>query len=301
MMIGAEAAKIVVGFDGSPAARDAVEWAAAAARRLDAVLRVVLAWESMDPWLPPSTRSKVEQELEVRAEAVLDGAVAELCDQVTVEAVLRQGPAAGTLVDEAEGALLLVVGAHGQGGIMPGLGSMAARCVVWSKVPTVVVPAGTAPEPSPESPVVVGVDASAGGERALRVALALAPPAAPVRVVHAWGIPPTAAFEVPAVEPALLEEGGRAVLDQACAAVPPGRPGAVETALERGDPREVLSREAESASLLVIGSRGHSLLLHRLLGSTVTYLLHEQVTPVVVVPEEAADWQEGAVSGGAAG
>jgi nucleotide-binding universal stress UspA family protein len=39
--------------------------------------------------------------------------------------------------------------------------------------------------------------------------------------------------------------------------------------------------------MVVVGTRGHSTLLHRLLGSSVTYLLHHQPTPIVVVPAEA--------------
>jgi nucleotide-binding universal stress UspA family protein len=262
-------------------------------------LEVVLAWESMAPLLTPQPRLQLERNLEERAEAVLDEAVARLGSDPTVEAVLLQGPAAGTLVERSEGALLLVVGAHGQGGIMPGLGSIAARCVVWSKVPTVVVPADA--KPAASAPVVVGIDGSTGGARALRVALGLAEPDAPVRLVHAWSIPASAAFEVPPIEPTLLEEGGRAVLDQAFAGVPRENQARVETVLRPGDPREVLGTEAESASLLVMGSKGHSVLLHKLLGSTVTYLLHQQAAPIVVVPEEAADWGPGAPGGGGGG
>ena len=290
-MTPSDVPRIVVGFDGSPASQHAVHWAAATARRLGAAVRVVLAWESMAPWLTPQPRLQVERELEVHAQAALDLALDRLDGTVAVEGVLRQGPAAGLLVEEAEEALLLVVGAHGQGGVMPGLGSMAARCVVWSTVPTVVVPVGTAETPGAEAPVVVGVDGSTGGEHALQVALALAPPEVPVRLVHAWGIPPSAAFEVPPVEPGLLEEGGRAVLDRALTGVAASERPRIESVLRAGDPREVLRGEAAGASLLLIGSRGHSMVLHRLLGSTVTYLLHELESPVVVVPEEAADWQ----------
>ena len=52
----------------------------------------------------------------------------------------------------------------------------------------------------------------------------------------------------------------------------------------------MLGAEAETAALVVVGSRGHSTLMHRLLGSTVTYLLHQHAAPIMVVPEEATSW-----------
>jgi nucleotide-binding universal stress UspA family protein len=288
-MSGSGSARVVVGFDGSAEAKGAVGWAATAAARLDAALEIVLAWESVSPWLMPQPRLRVEQDLEARAWTLLQEAGAGLDPDLHVDRVLVQGPAAAMLVERAEDAALLVVGAHGRGGVLPGLGSIAARSAVWATVPTVVVPAaGAGPE---AAPVVVGIDGSPASTGALRVALAIGAEGSPVRMVHAWAVPATAAFEIPPVEPTLIEEGGRAILDEARASLSTADRERTETVLTPGDPRSVLGAEAESASLVVVGSRGHSTVLHRLLGSTVTYLLHQHVVPVVVVPEEAADWR----------
>lgn len=276
--------RIVVGFDGSAAASAAIQWAEASARRLDAALEVVLAYESTSSWLLPDARRRVEEEMAERAGRLLDGIIARSAVDVAVDAQLVQGPAPSVLVERAEGARLLVVGAHGRGGVTPGVGSTAARCAVWSTVPTVVVP-DQGPEPR-LGPVVVAVDGSSASLQALEIATELADRDRALRLVHAWSSFIGSSFETPMVDPSLFEEAGQAILDRCLEQLDPADRARATTALLPGDPRVVLTNEASDASLVVLGTRGHSLMLHKLLGSTVTYLLHHQPAPIMVVPAE---------------
>lgn len=275
--------RIVVGVDGSDGARAALDWAADEARRRGAELQVALAWEAMTPDLPDLGPVPGREEGAGRAEAALASIVDDLPDDVTLTTRVEEGGAAALLVDAASGADLLVVGAHGGGSFLPGVGSTATRVALRSPVPTVVVPRdGVA---SPEGPVVVGVDGSVAGARALDEALRWTAPDGPVVAVHAWHIPVSPGLVPDAVPPGVFEDAGRSALDGALDGLEPADRARVEGRLIHGEPRSVLADQAEGARLVVVGARGHNPLLHRLLGSSVTYLLHRHPTAVLVVPD----------------
>lgn len=59
----------------------------------------------------------------------------------------------------------------------------------------------------------------------------------------------------------------------------------LESIVVLGDPRDTLVREAESAGLLVVGSRGHGHLQNLLLGSVSTYVARHSACPTVVVKQ----------------
>ena len=92
---------------------------------------------------------------------------------------------------------------------------------------------------------------------------------------------------IAALDPDIFAEGGQIALDETLATLSDEDRARVTPRLEHGPSRPVLRRAAEQAAMVVVGTRGHSTLLHRLLGSSVTYLLHHQPTAVVVVPAEA--------------
>ncbi|MCZ2829253.1 universal stress protein [Modestobacter sp. VKM Ac-2986] len=113
---------IVVGHDGSDHARDALVWAATLAERASWPLHVVRAWRiatAPQPaswesgYVPPLTdfEAAVQADLEADVAAVLG---AERAAGVTCH-VVHTAPAQA-LVEAAEGADLLVVGARGRGG-----------------------------------------------------------------------------------------------------------------------------------------------------------------------------------------
>jgi nucleotide-binding universal stress UspA family protein len=140
------------------------------------------------------------------------------------------------------------------------------------------------------SRIVVGVDASAHSRRALSWAVREAELwGATLEVVHGW-LFPIAIYEGTGPSPAdpeLIEQGSRAVLDAAVGSV--GTTGAEVTALlVEGEPAPVLTRAAEGADLLVVGSRGHGGFTGLLLGSVSRRCVESASCPVVVVPR---DWE----------
>lgn len=138
--------RIVVGVDGSAAARDALAWALTQARRTDATVEVVTACPFPHTVGPPGARFPVESHDEVEArwresqrqmveEAVSDPA------GVDLEFVVRCGQATELLLERADGADLLVVGTRGIGGFRGLLlGSVAQQCVTHAPCPVVVLP-----------------------------------------------------------------------------------------------------------------------------------------------------------------
>lgn len=135
--------RIVVGVDGSAPSNQAVEWAAKQAALTGSALVLVAAWHV--PAMAYGSLVPVPQDLD------LAGATRDLVDQVA-DAVEKQHPGldvvrrvtegqpALVLVEESEGANLLVVGSRGHGafaGML--LGSVSEYCVTHATIPVVVV------------------------------------------------------------------------------------------------------------------------------------------------------------------
>jgi nucleotide-binding universal stress UspA family protein len=138
---------IVVGVDGSPASMSALRWAVDRAKP-GATIRAVHVWglPAMSALPGPlGTTSLPLDALEENARVLLDAAIGAVVPDpaaASIEPVLREGPGAGTLLEEADGADLLVVGARGVGGFRGLLvGSVADQVVKHAKCPVVIVPA----------------------------------------------------------------------------------------------------------------------------------------------------------------
>ena len=149
---------VVVGVDGSAAAGVALEFAAEEAAVRGAELRVVsvreLSEQSHECVRPVP---EVYDNLKRVGEAIVKDAVAhvqELHPQLPCEGVVRYGRPQDVLLEEAENALLLVVGRRGQGGLAKLLmGSVSRHMVDHASCPVVVVPPLSAgPRSSPGSP-----------------------------------------------------------------------------------------------------------------------------------------------------
>jgi nucleotide-binding universal stress UspA family protein len=138
-------ARIVVGVDGSPAAEEALRWAADEASLRHAELQVVSCW-SAPPAVTPAAvlmSGEVSELLETSAGRAADqGArIARLRGhQITVHPVLMPGSPGACLVECSEGADLLVVGRRGRSVAAEVLlGSTSAHCVHHAHCPVVVV------------------------------------------------------------------------------------------------------------------------------------------------------------------
>ncbi len=278
---------VVVGVDGSEAARVAVRWAADEAARRGAALRLVTAF----PWAAdhvvghPGLGERYREEMEAVARRDL-AAAEELTGvaDVPVTAELRVGFPIGTLAEEARRAQLLVVGSRGRGGVAGLLlGSVSAALAAQAACPVVVVR-----EDAPGTvggPVVVGIDGSSPSEAATAFAFeAAAVRGVPLVALHSWTdlvIDPVAA---PLVDRDAVAERERAVLAERSAGWQEKFPDvAVEQVVVQDLPAHALVERSAAAQLVVVGSRGRGGAASLLLGSTSHSLLHRGRCPVAVV------------------
>lgn len=136
---------ILVGVDGSESAGVAVGFAAEEAALRGAGLKVVSVWE-----IPPMALQgavampQMVEGFQEQAEAIVREAVSrvrELNPDLICEGVALNGRPQTVLVEEAQGAALVVVGRRGQGGLASLLlGSVSGHVVNHAPIPVVVVP-----------------------------------------------------------------------------------------------------------------------------------------------------------------
>jgi nucleotide-binding universal stress UspA family protein len=131
--------------------------------------------------------------------------------------------------------------------------------------------------------IVVGVDGSPASLQALRWAAGQAALThASVRAVTSWSQPAGYAMEYVG-DDIDWAENGRAILDDALAAVGDETSAGVERSVVEGEPAHVLVDASAGADLLVVGSRGHGGFTGLLLGSVSDYVIAHAACPVLVV------------------
>jgi nucleotide-binding universal stress UspA family protein len=144
-MTDAPPARIVVGIDGSPVARLALEFAIDEARLHKASLQVTYAYPAMAAVLTGSTGKDYYEQVENEARELLQGLVAAAPSTkgVEVEWVAVPGNPSEVLIEASQDAVMLVVGSRGGGGFM-GLvmGSVSTQCVQYSHCPVLVIREG---------------------------------------------------------------------------------------------------------------------------------------------------------------
>lgn len=142
--------------------------------------------------------------------------------------------------------------------------------------------------------IVVGIDESAGSQRALEWALGEAKVRQlPVRLVHV-SPPPQAYYPYSMIDAEGLgeaskraEKAGSEMLESTLAKAG-GEPAGVKVELRArlGAPPHALIEEAQDATMLVVGSRGRGGFSGLLLGSVSQQVVHHAPCPVVVIPAE---------------
>jgi len=134
--------------------------------------------------------------------------------------------------------------------------------------------------------IVVGVDGSEGGARALAWAVAeAARRGGTVQAVTAWQWADDERAVATGVHPGDAEAKARTMLDEAVAVARAGHPDLpVAAEAVRGPSAEVLTAAAANADLLVLGSHGHGRIFHAVLGSVAEACVRAATCPVVVVP-----------------
>jgi nucleotide-binding universal stress UspA family protein len=285
----APARPIVVGYDGSPQAHDALALAIGLATATGGRLILAGAYgpasllraEELD-----SRRAEILQRLARAAEDVPAG--------LEVEHRALPGESAAHALQElaeTEHPRALVLGSCHRGAVGRVLvGSVAERLLHGAPCPVAVAPGGFAEAgPVELRTVCAGFDGGPEAWTALQRAAQVAA-AADARLRVALVVPPLPPLPMMPVFPSeLLEERDKAArveLDHAVRSVSERLE--PEARLLSGDPAHELAEEAgRGADLLVVGSRGYGPVRHVLLGSVSTALMQMAPCPVMVVPRTA--------------
>ncbi|GAA4543891.1 universal stress protein [Streptomyces violaceochromogenes] len=284
---------VVVGVDGSASSLAAVEVAAREARSRGAGLRVVHAfvWPAMHVPLGPSPMGPPEGGLRNMADGLVTEAVERaraVAPDIQVGHVVVTGEPLTVLEAQSRAAELVVVGSRGMGGFVGLLvGSTAVHLAAHGRCPVLVV----REQPHADGPIVLGVDGSAAGQKAVDFAFAEAALRnAPLVALHTWTTwnapmpAPQDPSEPYANPPGALAEEEERLLAEALAGRQERHPGVVvEHRVVHGGTREALIEASRSAQLLVVGARGRGGFAGLLLGSVSQALLHHAHCPVAVV------------------
>ncbi|MFC1411605.1 universal stress protein [Streptacidiphilus sp. N1-12] len=306
-MTGSPEHGVVVGFDGSSCAEEALDWAAAEAVLRGVPLRIAHSWTLSPYGVPVLEQGDIAQGITEAAEALLQGAQTRVLKEhpeLRVDLDLLTEGAAPGLIDLGGRADLLVVGSRGLSRFSSILiGSVSQSLVAHAPCPVVVLrgTTGRTGDRGPESaveqseaaattgpaPVVLG---AAPGEASAPVGFAFAEAArrgAPLLVVRAWQYPPNVGGYIapPPGDMGLRdgEEGEELALVLADAAKEfPG----VRVVQEVGmhEPAWALVDASTRACLLVVGAERRRHRFAPPIGRVAQQVLHHAHCPVAVVP-----------------
>ncbi len=294
MATAASAQPIVVGIDGSPVSKVAVDWAARTAALREVPLKlvhvlnppVVMAFPEVPipagylKWQSDEGRTLLAAAVTTAEESALligKGPIA-----VTTEMVA--GPSVPTLVDESTRAQMVVVGCRGRNALARGLlGSVSIGLVHHAKCPVAIIHDEDPLMPHPSlAPVVVGVDGSPVSERAVEIAFEEASfRGVDLVAVHAWS--DTGVFEFPGVDWSALQSSAEETLSERLAGWQERYPDVLVRRVVVADrPAHQLLEQAQSAQLLVVGSHGRGGFAGMVLGSVSTAVINAARMPVLV-------------------
>ena len=308
---------IVVGIDGSAAARAAARWAAGDAVLRGVTLRLVhvLDHPASAAYPAPALVAKpVTEHMRAWAGHLLqttESALVETHPDLTVETATADGTPWSALVNASAHASLTVLGSHGGGQIEEVvLGSVASRVTAHAHGSVVIVrrPVKAASRrpgqqpAAPDGPVVVGVDGSAEADGAISFAFGEAAlRRVPLVAVHAWNDRPLehslGEHGLDLDADAVHAEENRQLLRHLARWVQRYPEVSVRPEVIRGRPAAaLLSYLAHSdegpPQLVVVGHRGRGGFARLLLGSTSTALVNHAGCPVVV----AREWRQDGVT-----
>lgn len=272
-------AHIVVGYDGKPDSIAALSWAAeVASLRGEAIVAITI----IDPRETPRGIAWPESywvDIDDKAREVLAP-----WPDLTTKTERHTGHLVPELITAARDSSMLVVGSKGHGLVAEMLrGSVSQSAARHAEVPVVVYRDSQNPN---AGRIVVGADGSEASDRALEFACEMARSTGDkIVALRAWDpapvVPDRFGHQPPDPDTIGHAEGelGRAV-DHLRSAHPEI---AIEGELFHGAPERGLVDASTSASLVVVGSRGHSAVGEVLLGSVSRTVLRKAHSPVALV------------------
>lgn len=292
---------VVVGFDGSGRARNAVLWGAREAARRDLALRLVHAVPYPSAHAPTTTAAAAEGsdgdcgflDHGLQLAHTILGA-----DRVS--GVCVPGHPAGVLVAESSRATLMVVGQRYQDApVSSAIGSTSMVLASHVRCPLVVARGALDPRRA-VLPVVLAVGPGLSSRAALDFAASTALlRGVPLTIVSAWSLPPATEWPHASAGFDSVSQWVRATATRAAEAahtterqVHDSCPTLVtRVSVERRDPAAALVQCSRRAGLLVIGSvaepcaRSRDMDPWRGLGTVGTAVLGRAACPVAVVPD----------------
>lgn len=291
---------IVVGYDHSECSLAALKWAGHLAERSDTGVKVVHASEAVtdarDPvYAPPTTAA---QEREYARHVAQKGKELLIAERpgLKVEAVGSMFSATAALDEASKSASCVIVGNHGRGRLKAVmLGSTAYALSGNAHCPVIVVRDEQTPLPGAHHPVVVGSDGSVEAKHALNMAVSIAGQwEAPLVVVTSWMPPPPDPWDHPpfgyrsvaACRQARQEQARHINLESVAHLRTTRNNVRVRGLVVEARPEDALMDASPDAAMLVLGSKGHGLLMGTLLGSTARNVLHQSTKPVMVVHQD---------------
>ena len=281
---------ILAGVDGSAPSNTAVRWAAREAAMRNVPLTLVhartrptagvteMGWPAL-PLPEDLTRWQEEEAQQVIADSVkiAEGKLesSRLRTKIVFAAPIP------TLVDLSQDADMVVVGCRGQSALARTLlGSVSTALAHHGHCPVAVIH-DEAPQRS-DGPVLVGIDGSPSSELAIAIAFDEASwRGTPLVALHAWN--DADASSVPGLEWSALEVAADKTLAERLAGWSERYPDvAVRRVVVWEHPARHLIERADTAQLVVVGSRGRGGFTGMLLGSVSTAVVHGAHAPVIV-------------------
>lgn len=289
---------IVVGIDGSPSARAALQWAAEEA----ALHHVPLAVVHVAPSLPATASTmiwptgRIANEIlaneEAEARRIVDEAVEFVRsigggDRPEINSEALFGGVVPALVDLSKEAKMVVVGGRGRSAADRRLlGSVSSGVVHHAHCPVAVIHGESTPGQPDKRPVLVGIDGSRASEQATALAFDEASRrGVPLMALHVWADADMSI--VPSMEPSALQQAAETTLAESLAGWQERYPEVeVQRLIEFEHPATQLLKHSENASLVVVGSHGRGGFAGMLLGSVSSAVAHACQVPVIVARQQ---------------
>jgi nucleotide-binding universal stress UspA family protein len=282
---------IVVGVDGSPPSKVAVDWAAREALLRNLPLTIIHVIPSPMVSMLPAVLMLPELtvQLETHGQEVLRDArrIAEQAtagsNAISVDTEVITAGVLPTLIDLSKEANMIVVGCRGLGAIGRLLGSVSRGLLHHAHCPVAVIHDEDPLMPTPAmAPVVVGIDGSSVSEAATAIAFEEASRRG-VELVAVHATSDFAVPELPGIDWSDVKKQAEETLSERLAGWQERYP---EVTIRRivvlDRPARQLLEQSESAQLTVVGSHGRGGFAGMLLGSVSSAVAESARMPVIV-------------------